>query len=123
MVNTICGATYAMLQVNWYILSFWWLVSYLVLYPPIEVSSLPIPYPSGLIASEANRAESFYKSGNEKRENKDYKGAIADFTKAIRLNPNEAPVYVLRGYAKFSLGDKQGNLRDFQEAARKYIRV
>ena len=47
----------------------------------------------------------------------DYQGAIADYTKAIRLNPNAA-AYYNRGNVKDDLGDKQGAIADFRESAR-----
>jgi tetratricopeptide (TPR) repeat protein len=42
-------------------------------------------------------ADDFIKSGNAAYKQKDYKKAIADFTEAIRLNPNSTIGYVSRG--------------------------
>ena len=42
--------------------------------------------------------------------------AIADFDRAIALNPKYAHTYVNRGNAKSSLGDKQGAITDFSQA-------
>ena len=39
-----------------------------------------------------------------KLNNGDYYGAIADYTKAIELNPDDAAAYYNRGIAKRSLG-------------------
>ena len=39
---------------------------------------------------------------------KDHYGAIADFTKAIELDPNDALAYINRGIAKANLKDIKG---------------
>ena len=46
-------------------------------------------------------AEEYLVIGNEKLVNKNYSGAIEDFTKAIELNPNYADAYYNRGLCKF----------------------
>ena len=40
-------------------------------------------------------------------------GAIADYTKAIKLNPNYADAYYNRGVAKSNLQDYDGAIADF----------
>ncbi|NLQ03574.1 tetratricopeptide repeat protein, partial [Cylindrospermopsis raciborskii MVCC19] len=35
-------------------------------------------------------------------------GAIDDYTQVIKLNPNSAYAYILRGDVRSDLGDKQG---------------
>ncbi|MBK7987037.1 MAG: tetratricopeptide repeat protein [Ignavibacteria bacterium] len=42
--------------------------------------------------------------------------AIADYTKAIELNPQFAAAYTNRGYAKNNLGDKEGAIADYTKA-------
>ena len=42
-------------------------------------------------------AKEYYNSGLEKHQNGDYYGAIADYTKAIELNPEFAEPYYYRG--------------------------
>ncbi len=48
----------------------------------------------------------------------DYKGAIADYTQAIRLKPGFALAYAGRGYAKEKLGQHSTAISDFDTAIR-----
>jgi tetratricopeptide (TPR) repeat protein len=41
----------------------------------------------------------------------------ADYTQALRINPNLAPPYASRGIARLELGDKQGAIANLQKAA------
>jgi tetratricopeptide (TPR) repeat protein len=68
------------------------------------------------VVATAPTADDFYIKGNEKYGQKDYKGARADFTEAIRLNPNSDKAYYSRGIACYKLGDKQGAIADFNSA-------
>ena len=61
-------------------------------------------------------ADEFYISGNSKFAVKDYEGAIADYTKAISLNPASATAYNNRGNSKFALKDYEGAITDFTKA-------
>jgi tetratricopeptide (TPR) repeat protein len=47
-----------------------------------------------------------------------YYGALADFTKAIELDPDFAKAYIARGGTKERLGDFSGAVEDYQEAIR-----
>ena len=47
----------------------------------------------------------------------DYKGAIADYTKAIEINPNYASAYKNRGVSKEYLRDLSGACADWRKAA------
>jgi len=60
----------------------------------------------------------FFSDGLKKYNEKDFKGAIADYSSAIRINPNDDISYSNRGIAKSDLGDKQGAIADYNEVIR-----
>ena len=45
-------------------------------------------------------------------------GAIADLTKIIRINPNDAKTYHRRGNARRDQGDLEGAIADYKEGLR-----
>ena len=47
---------------------------------------------------------------------KDYTGAIADFSKAIELDPENKYAYYSRGTAKYELEDYRGYIADYSKA-------
>ena len=55
-------------------------------------------------------------SVGQTEDEQDYQGAIADYTKAIELNPNYADAYANRGIAKYNLNDMKGCCSDFRKA-------
>ncbi|NJR75268.1 MAG: tetratricopeptide repeat protein [Scytonema sp. CRU_2_7] len=57
--------------------------------------------------------EVFYRRGEEKTRQGDYKGAIVDFNEFLRLNPNGFKAYYDRGLARQKLGDYKGAMIDF----------
>lgn len=68
-------------------------------------------------------AEECAKTGQEKLEQGNYKGAIKYFTKAIKLVPDYDFLYKSyygRGYAKFMIGDFKGANLDFGKAIKIY---
>ena len=68
-------------------------------------------------SSFGQTAEEYFNSGDQKDEAKDYYGAIADYTKAIELNPKLATAYYNRGISKENLGDLNGPCADWKKAA------
>ncbi len=67
-----------------------------------------------------NAKDPFYylMRGDFRRDSKNLKGAIADFTKVIELNPVSGEAYYKRGSTKFGAGDQPGSCKDLKEAAR-----
>jgi len=67
--------------------------------------------------SKPKTAAEYLDRGCDKDDQKDSKGAIEDYSKAIELNPNYVEAYANRGCAKEELGDKEGAISDWQKAA------
>lgn len=63
----------------------------------------------------SNDASKYFQSGFAKSKLKDYSGAIADYTKAIQLIPNET-TYFNRAINKYMLNDKAGAIEDYTKA-------
>lgn len=80
------------------------LVGYFLLQPKTDNSPLtPISKVSPTPKSEQDsKAQSFVNSGNDKVMKKDYKGAIADWSDSIRLNPE-----YFRYYQKYEIAQKE----------------
>jgi tetratricopeptide (TPR) repeat protein len=62
--------------------------------------------------------EEHFCRGNEYFDKGDYDRAIADYTKAIEINPNYAKAYNDRGMAYMELGDMENGCRDFAGACK-----
>ncbi len=54
-------------------------------------------------------ATDFFDDGRKKYDEKDFKGAIADYDEAIRLNPDYANAYLHRGDTKIKLGYRKAS--------------
>ncbi|MEL7079523.1 MAG: tetratricopeptide repeat protein, partial [Cyanobacteria bacterium J06582_2] len=61
-------------------------------------------------------ADDFFKRGLDKQNEEDTLGAIADYSKAIELNPDLAEAYVNRGNAYLNLGEYQEAIADYNKA-------
>jgi S1-C subfamily serine protease len=90
--------------------------TFLSLAPQVN-KNLALRTPSPSISS-APKADDFFLQADEKLKRGDYKGAIADYDQAIRLNPKLAPAYNNRGWLRDELGDKQGAIADYDQAIR-----
>jgi tetratricopeptide (TPR) repeat protein len=66
--------------------------------------------------NQSNDATAYYSQGLARSNQEDVKGAIADFSKAISLNPQYAYAYLNRGVEYYYLGDKKKAFADFDEA-------
>ncbi|MEW6302891.1 MAG: tetratricopeptide repeat protein [Verrucomicrobiota bacterium] len=60
-------------------------------------------------------AQAYIDSGDKKREQQDWDGAIADYTRAIELDPKKATAYVSRASAKEAKGDFTGAVADWSQ--------
>ena len=60
----------------------------------------------------------YYNRGIAKENTGDWDGAIADFTKVIKINSQDANAYSYRGQAKKARGDQAGADADFAQAAK-----
>ena len=65
-----------------------------------------------------NEAIAFYNRALAYENKEKYDLAIADFTEAIRLDPNDADFFLNRGIDKQRIGDKAGSDADIAEAKR-----
>src|SRR5438477_10832767 len=72
------------------------------------------------ILASANTAEhtsgDYVQRGNAKQAKGDLDGAIVDYNRAVKLNPNNALAYGNRGYVKQTKGDLDGAMADFNRA-------
>src|SRR5947209_1204907 len=73
-------------------------------------------FSSAVSAQPASRAEQYYRSGIAKKASGDLDGAIADYTKAIEINPRYAGAYINRGVARKMKGDFDGAIADYDRA-------
>ena len=64
----------------------------------------------------ANLAPAYSNRGKAKHAKGDLDGAIADFNRALELDPRHASVYYNRGIAKGRMGDLDGAITDFNHA-------
>lgn len=58
----------------------------------------------------------FYDRGLAKARDRDYEGAIKEFDRVLRIDPNFVEAYYRRGLAKFDSGNLEGALADFTQA-------
>lgn len=68
------------------------------------------------------RVKEHFTSGINKSLKKDYRGAIEDFDRVLRLDPNNADAYGNRCVARYKIGDKRRAFEDCQRATVLYLR-
>ncbi len=79
-------------------------------------------YDQGLDPDRSDRSKSemspqdFYVRAVTKALDRDYHGAVEDYTQAIELNPNFVEAYLKRGATRFKLGNDREALKDCNEA-------
>ncbi|WP_239420375.1 tetratricopeptide repeat protein [Synechococcus sp. KORDI-100] len=87
---------------------------------PLLVGLIPVAgIGAGLLSTQtayAQSAQDWFDSGIEKAMSGDYQGAIADYTKAIEINPQYADAYLGRGLRRYELGDLSGAISDYTKA-------
>ena len=82
----------------------------------VEVGSKEVSKETEKTETPKNAAELYNDSGNLKRENKDFKGAIEDFTKAISINPKYANAFYNRALTKSGLENHKEAIEDLNKA-------
>ena len=65
---------------------------------------------------QKNSPQEFYVRGVAKALDKDYQGAVEDYTQAIELNPQFVEAYLKRATTRYKLGDDRGTLKDCTQA-------
>ena len=65
-----------------------------------------------------NDSLTYFTRGNEWAAKKGYERAIAEYSEAIRLDPNLAVAYVNRGHCSFAKEESEGAIADYNEAIR-----
>jgi tetratricopeptide (TPR) repeat protein len=68
------------------------------------------------ISAQSNDASDYLNRGVSKYFLDDYSGAIADYTKAIEIDPNYTSAYYSRGFSKYYLDDRFGACKDGRKA-------
>jgi tetratricopeptide (TPR) repeat protein len=71
---------------------------------------------SSISQNTAPKADDYVAAAAQKYGNRDYRGALADYDRAIQLTPNNAIAYNYRGVLKEKIQDIQGGLADYNRA-------
>ena len=61
-------------------------------------------------------ADEYISKGNQENSSGNYKDAIADYSKALELIPDNAEAYNFRGLSKSNLNHNHGSIADFNKA-------
>lgn len=65
------------------------------------------------INNNSDSVDIYFERGNIKMDEKNYLGAIEDFTKLIKINPKHSMAYYYRGMAKYEIKDYLNAIKDF----------
>ncbi len=84
--------------------------------PLLENSGILQPFIPTI--ESVRRAESLFASASAKLQRGGTQGVMDDLNEAIRLKPDYAEAYSIRGYVRLGAGDKQGGMTDLNEAIR-----
>lgn len=91
-----------------------------LLHNPSQPKQNQVNQPPEISVSSPNSAEmtaeDFFNSGLDKRKQGNNKGAIADYTQAIKLKPYYSMAYYNRGLASRSLGNNKTAIADYTQA-------
>jgi Tetratricopeptide repeat/TPR repeat len=77
-----------------------------------------IALPTRPVIVSQTTAESYFQKGEPRYWKYDFRGAIDNYTQAIRLKPSFAFAYINRGLCRFQLKDFQGAIVDYTQAIR-----
>lgn len=77
--------------------------------PAVYAQLSPAPTPQMSAAEYINRGDSLFAK-------QDYKAAIADYTQALAINPENEYAYLYRGMAHSFLGEQQAAIADYTQA-------
>ncbi|MDY6896827.1 MAG: tetratricopeptide repeat protein [Cyanobacteriota bacterium] len=69
-----------------------------------------------LFSQQGNKSDAFRSQGSMRMLKKDYPGAIAAFSQAIKLNPKDTDAYNERGMTRVQSGDLKGALADYNKS-------
>lgn len=69
-----------------------------------------------LFSQQGNKSDAFRSQGSMRMLKKDYPGAIAAFSEAIKLNPKDTDAYNERGMTRVNSGDLKGALADYNKS-------
>jgi tetratricopeptide (TPR) repeat protein len=72
--------------------------------------------PQTYASTEITAASDILLSANAKYKNRDYLGALTDYTQALRINPDDALAFCCRGVAYYRLGDEHNAIIDYNRS-------
>lgn len=86
--------------------------------PGARAPGLGLPDPDETAVLAPTLATTFYNCGIERQRRGQIRGAVSDFSEAIRLDPGHASAWYARGCARGALLDWKSSLADLRESCR-----